>query len=298
MLGLLPFVALLALVGVAALYEHVWRSHGRHRATDTHTIAPVVVSDSFLPATPVFAPIHALAQEGRIVELRTIAHKAQEEAMIRSFDRARRVRSHLNRRLAAYLNACGITPEGEAWARARRSHVALFVGTEFIGDWDTLDDAHTALLGLDAEAREEFLLCGDVRLPRNEAELELMRSLAHTTVFEDEYWPTLTDALESRRADNERAEAIVERALVLSGVDVSDALAALEARVQVVQPVISSTERMRTLRDERKRAGLTTRGTIPLPLCGAPTRKGTACKRKAQDNGRCDWHQAHVSVTA
>jgi hypothetical protein len=281
--------ALLVCVCALGVLRYQRRYVGTHRApkANVYTHAPVPamgVCAPALPATPVYGTaLHMLAQEGRAIEAARMSAPMPQEATM--FNLARRTRSVLNRRLAAYLSAHGIAPEGEAWQRARRSHVCLFIGTEFIGDWDTLDDAHTALMGLHPDSRAEFDLCGDVRLPRNAAELELMRTLASDD--DDRYWPTLTHAIEAVFAN--------------AGVDVSDAVVALETRAAervVVQPVISSTERMRTLREAYKAAGLTTRGTVPLPTCGAPTKAATPCKRKAQDNGRCDWHQTHVSVSA
>lgn len=76
------------------------------------------------------------------------------------------------------------------------------------------------------------------------------------------------------------------------------------AREILIQPVVSTNTTMpayKRLREQRKAAGLTVRGTVPLPMCGAPTKNGGTCKNRMQYddtiNGLvgCDWHTCAVT---
>lgn len=232
---------------------------GKHRATvPAPTQEGSVEVAHALPHEPIFALVYG--------ELAALADSAPTYAETYAAKIRTRVRKALMYRLSEFLRVNVPGADDDTFDRAMRSTIVV---TEddgvFVGAWDNLEDAATAIAGLDAEAREEILLVMDIVLPRNEAELEAhkRRTRAYLDALDAELW--------------------------------ADVIARENTRV--IEPVISSTERMRSLREQRTAAGLTTRGTRPRPACGAPTKAGTPCKRKANEgHTRCDWHFAVVSA--
>jgi len=257
---------------------------------------PGAVAQPVLPHEPVFT--HAQDEP---------APEPQEGLIVNTymFNLHRQVRKALNYALAKHLRDLGKPTSGDTWAIARRSIIAIVIGRpedearEFIGAWDTLDEAHDALIGLDEEDRYGVLMCMRVILPTSQEHLD---EIIATYTCEDDDEPTHADVtrlaglLESIHAGGLGESALADEVHT----SLSDALARL-APVFRVEPVIARTQPMTAterVRAERKAAGLTARGTVPQPPCGAPTRSGGSCKRKANTGSlRCDWHY-NVPVSA